>query len=378
MSLRRIPKSPTLGMMYRVIEMKSRGIEVYSLAPGEPYFPTPPEIVEAAHRAMLEGRTHYVEALGTREVREAIARKVNRINGIRADAEETAFMPSKYALAAVFQAILSRGGEVLVPDPGYFYSEPVILAGGRPVRYRLAEDFSLDLDEIRRKVGGRTRAIVVNSPANPTAKVFRRGELEELYEFARDRGLRIVSDEAYEDIIFEGRHFSPGSLEDSPEHVISIFSLSKSFSMTGWRAGYVVASRRLLSLISKYVEHTMSCFPPFIEAAAAYALDNQERLVAPIKEECSRRRKMVVDALREIRRLEVNPIEGTFYAFPKYDLNARSTELAEEILREQRVAVVPGAGFGPSGEGRLRISFCQREEELLRGLEGLRRFFEAR
>ena len=378
MFLRRIPESPTLGMMYRVIEMKSRGIEVHSLAPGEPYFPTPAEIVEAAHRAMLEGRTHYVEALGIREVREAIARKVRRMNGIRAEVDEVAFMPDKYALAAVLQALVNRGGEVLVPDPGYFYSEPVILAGGRPVRYRLAEDFSLDLDEIRSKMSDRTRAVVVNSPANPTAKVFRRRDLEELYELARERNVRIVSDEAYEDIIFEGRHFSPGSLEDSPEHVVSVFSLSKSFSMTGWRAGYLVASRRLLSLVSKYVEHTMSCFPPFIEVAAAHALDNQERLVAPIREECSRRRKIVSDALRDIDHLEVNPIEGTFYAFPRYDLDVGSVKLAERLLRERRVAVVPGIGFGPSGEGRFRISFCQREEELIRGLEGLRGFFGAR
>ena len=327
---------------------------------------------------MLEGRTHYVEALGIREVREAIARKVRRINGIRAEVEDVAFMPDKYALAAVLQALVNRGGEVLVPDPGYFYSEPVILAGVRPVMYRLAEDFSLDLDEIRSRMNGRTRAIVVNSPANPTARVFRRRNLEELYELARERGVRIVSDEAYEDIIFEGQHFSPGSLEDSPEHVISVFSLSKSFSMTGWRAGYLVASRRLLSLVSKYVEHTMSCLPPFIEVAAAHALDNQERLVAPIREECSRRRKIVVDALRDIDHLEVNPIEGTFYAFPRYDLEIGSVKLAERLLRERRVAVVPGIGFGPSGEGRFRISFCQREDELVRGLEGLRGFFGAR
>ncbi len=377
MLLKRIPKSPTLGMMYRTIEMKSMGMEVYSLAPGEPYFSTPAEIVEAAYRAMLEGWTHYVEALGIREVRAAISRKVRRVNGINADEEEVAFMPDKYALAAVLQAVVSKGDEVLVPDPGYFYSEPVILAGGRPVRYRLAGDFSLDVDEIRRKMGERTKAIVVNSPANPTAKVFRRGELEELYELSRERGVKIISDEAYEDIIFEGQHFSPGSLEDSPDLVISVFSLSKSFSMTGWRAGYLVANRRLLSLVSKYVEHTMTCFPPFIQVAAAYALDNQERLVAPMKEECARRRRIVLEYLDSTPHLEANRIEGTFYAFPRYDVDVGSVKLAEKLLREQRVAVVPGIGFGPSGEGRFRISFCQREEELIKGLEGLRRFFKA-
>jgi aspartate/methionine/tyrosine aminotransferase len=375
MLLRRLPKSPTLEMMYRTIEMKSRGLEVYSLAAGEPYFPTPAEIVEVAHRAMLEGQTHYVEALGTRAVRDAIARKVRRLNGIHAEPDDVAFMPNKYALAAALQAVVSRGMEVLVPDPGYFYSEAVTLAGGRPIRYRLSDDFSLDIDEIRRRTGDRTRAIVVNTPSNPTARVFERSALEELYEFARDRGIRVLSDEAYEDVIFEGTHFSMGSLEDSPDTVISVFSLSKSFSMTGWRAGYVVASRGILSLIKKYVEHTMSCFPPFIQAAAAYALDNQERLVAPMKDECARRRKIVVEALEGIDGLEVNRIEGTFYAFPKYGLQVGSVKLAEMLLREQRVAVVPGIGFGPSGEGRFRISFCQREEELLRGLEGLRAFF---
>jgi len=316
-----------------------------------------------------------VEALGTRAVRNAIAGKVRRLNGIHAEPGDVAFMPNKYALAAALQAVVNRGGEVLVPDPGYFYSEAVTLAGGRPIRYRLSDDFSLDIDEIRRRTGDRTRAIVVNTPSNPTARVFERSALEELYEFTRDRGIRVLSDEAYEDVIFEGTHFSVGSLEDSPDTVISIFSLSKSFSMTGWRAGYVVAGRGILSLINKYVEHTMSCFPPFIQAAAAYALDNQERLVAPMKGECARRRKIVMDALEGIDGLDVNRIEGTFYAFPRYGLQVGSVKLAEMLLREQRVAVVPGIGFGPSGEGRFRISFCQREEELLRGLEGLRAFF---
>ena len=166
---------------------------------------------------MLEGGTHYVHSYGTIDVRNAIVDKVRRKNGIRAKLENTIFITAKMAVFASLASVSGRSYEALVPDPGYFYSEPVILTGGTPVRYRLSPSFGLDLDEIKKKTGPRTRAIVINTPSNPTGTVFGRSELRELYDFCYDRGIYILSDEAYEDLVYSKKHVSIGSLEKKPE-----------------------------------------------------------------------------------------------------------------------------------------------------------------
>ncbi|BBD72043.1 aminotransferase [Sulfodiicoccus acidiphilus] len=373
-----LEESLTLELMYKAIEMKSRGEEVYSLAAGDPYFPTPLEIVEVAKEAMVRGLTHYTDSRGLRTVRSAASEKVRRINNINATPEEVVFIPSKFALYATFFALVNNGGEILVPDPGYLYSGAIKLAGGEARRYTLREpSFNLDIEEVEKAVTEKTVAIVVNTPSNPTGRVFPEKSLRELFEFADRRNLYIISDEAYEDIVFEGDHFSIGSLEERPTRVVSVYSLSKSFSMTGWRAGYVVANSRLVDRIKSLIENTITCFPPFIQEACSFALDHQEKLVSSVKPEYLRRRNLLYQILGPVESLKLNEVEGTFYAFPKYVKEGSSREIAEELLKVKRVATVPGVGFGPGGEGRIRISFCQSEEELKKGLYALVDYFSA-
>ena len=375
MFLKDLERSPSLEMVNLVLAKIAKGEKVVSLAIGEPSFNTPDEIIEVAHESMRSGNVHYVPAYGTMEVREAIKRKVARKNGIHAEIANAIFCTTKFSVYASLVAASNKTYDALLPNPGYFYSEPVILSGGRPVYYKLKKDFSLDIDEIKKKTTRRTKVILVNSPSNPTSKVLRRSELEELYDFCKDRKIFIISDEAYEDLVYEGQHFSVGSLEQKPEIVISLFSLSKSYAMTGWRAGYVVASERVIYLINKFLENTVTCFPPFIQTASAYALNKCDRYISEFRNELEKRKRLLEKEISEIDALEPPKIEGAFYAFPRYTKKMRSRELTKALLEKYGVALLAGTSFGPAGESHIRFSFSMTPETIEEGMNKVKAFF---
>jgi aspartate/methionine/tyrosine aminotransferase len=376
MFLEEVENSPSLEMVNLVLAKIAKGEKVVSLAIGEPSFDTPTEIVDVACQAMRSGDIHYTSSYGTMEVREAIKRKVARKNGIRADIPEIIFCTTKLSVYAALAAASNKAYDALLPNPGYFYWEPVVLSGGQPVFYTLKEDFSLDIDEIKKKITPRTKVIVVNSPSNPTAKVLKRSELEELYELCKDHNIFIISDEAYEDLVYTGQHTCLGSLEPKPNLVISLFSLSKSYSMTGWRAGYVVANERIIYLINKFLENTVTCFPPFIEKASAYALENGDKFIAEFRTQMEERRKLMERKLGEIPALEPYNSEGAFYAFPKYTKTIKSRDLVKSLLDKYGIAVLAGASFGDAGEHHLRFSFSMAPETIEAGMNKVKTFFE--
>jgi aspartate/methionine/tyrosine aminotransferase len=375
MFLKDLERSPSLEMVNLVLAKIAKGEKVVSLAIGEPSFNTPDEIIEVAHESMRSGNVHYVPAYGTMEVREAIKRKVARKNGIHAEIANAIFCTTKFSVYASLVAASNKTYDALLPNPGYFYSEPVILSGGRPVYYKLKKDFSLDIDEIKKKTTRKTKVILVNSPSNPTSKVLKRSELEQLYDFCKDRKIFIISDEAYEDLIYEGQHFSVGSLEQKPEIVISLFSLSKSYAMTGWRAGYVVASERVIYLINKFLENTVTCFPPFIQTASAHALNKCDRYISEFRNELEKRKKLLEKEISEIDALEPPKIEGAFYAFPRYTKKMRSRELTKALLEKYGVALLAGTSFGPAGESHVRFSFSMTPETIKEGMNKVKAFF---
>ena len=375
MFLEEVERSPSLEMVNLVLAKIAKGEKVVSLAIGEPSFNTPDEINEVASNSMRSGNVHYTSAYGTKEVREAIKRKVARKNSIHAEIGNTLFCTTKLSVYASLVAASNKAYDALIPNPGYFYSEPVILSGGRPVYYKLKKDFSLNLDEIKKKATRRTKVIIINSPSNPTGKVLPRSELEELYEFCHDRKIFIISDEAYEDLVYEGKHFTVGSLESKPETVISLFSLSKSYAMTGWRAGYIVAGDRTIYLINKFLENTVTCFPPFIQTASAYALDNCEKRISEFRTELEARKRLLEKKIQEIDALESPKIEGAFYAFPRYKTKIRSRELTKVLLDKMGVAVLAGASFGSAGENHLRFSFSMSPEIIEEGMNKVKTFF---
>ena len=376
MPLRGVGDSVTYSIFGKVNEMAARGVRVYPLAIGEPSFSTPRAIIKKARESMEEGDTRYVSSYGIPEVRVAIRDKVRRRNRINADVSNTMFISTKLAVYASIVATADGGGEVLIPNPGYFYSQPVALSGAKPVWYDLAGDYSLDVDEIKKRTTKKTRAIIVNTPSNPTGKMLSRPELKALLDFSRERKIRVISDESYEDLVYEKEHVSVGSLEQEPSSVISVFSLSKSFAMTGWRAGYVVAGETVIGLLDRFIEHTLSCFPPFIQRASAYALREGGGSTRRFREELRGRRALMELMMKRIPRLEFNRAEGAFYAFPKYDAKISSMEFSRRLLDSKGVAVLPGSIFGAAGEKHLRISFAAPRQTIEDGMGLLGEFVE--
>jgi aspartate/methionine/tyrosine aminotransferase len=280
------------------------------------------------------------------------------------------------AIYAVGMALnLSPKSEVLVPDPGYFYSEPSLMAGLVPVTYDLNTDYSFNFDDIRKKINSRTRAIFINTPSNPTGVVYSEKELRELYSICREKNIKIVSDEAYEDLVYEKSHFSIGSLESEPDLVISIFTLSKSYSMTGWRGGYIIAEENIVKRIGKFMEHAVTCFPAFIQHAAVVALTKCDREVMDFREKFRQRRDLAVSRLKEIDQISVNKVEGAFYIFPQFSVKMTSDKLSREILNKANVALLPGSAFGKRGEGHLRFSYSGSLEDIDEGMDRLSKFF---
>ncbi len=369
--------SPSLEVVNLVLQKLARGEKVTSLAIGEPLYNTPKEIIEVAYRSMVEGETHYTSSYGIQEVREAIVEKVRRKNKIDASIRNTIFITAKQSVYAIMMAMAGNRPKILLPNPGYFYTEPALLAGLTPIKYALNDDLSFDVSKVISLLDDKTAAVMINTPGNPTGRVIDRKDLEELYEACRSKGIRIISDEAYEDIVYGKEHFSVGSIEGHPDLVTTIFSLSKSYSMTGWRAGYTVGSEEIVSRMARVIEHTYTCSPPFIQRASAFALRNGDTFINEFREDFRKKKEHVEGKLARIRGVKTYPIEGAFYAFPNYGLKIKSEDLARELLEKHHVAVLPGTAFGTAGEGHIRISFSGSLESIDRGLDALSLFLES-
>jgi aspartate/methionine/tyrosine aminotransferase len=367
--LARIPRSGIRAAIERPFA------DVVDLAGGDPNFATPAHIVEAAAQAARRGETHYTHGRGEPELRAAFAEQVEQENGfadVDPQAEVVVTAGGLNGLAATFQALLDPGEEVLVPDPGFAnYAAQVLLAGGSPRTVPLSEEsgWAYDFDALADAVGPHTRLLVVNSPSNPTGAVLALAQLEQLTAFAAQHDLILVSDEAYEQLVYRGSHRSLATVAGARERTVSVFSLSKSHAMSGWRIGFVVAPPALSDEIAKVQEHLIGCPSSVSQAAAIAALSGPRQPLEAMREECRRRRDLVVDAFASCRRAQLVPPAGSLYAFPKID--SGDAEPAEWLLSEARVQVVPGRAFGPSGGAHVRLSFAGDAERLAQGLERL-------
>ena len=366
----RIPRSGIRGIMELALSLD----DVVRLEIGDPDFTTPAHIVDAAAAAAHAGFTHYSPGVGLATLRELIAEKVRSRNGFGCTPEEVAVTTGACGgLFSTFLALLDPGDEVLLPDPGWTTMTPMALAAGlRPVPYALdrANAFALDPGAIEAAVGPRTRAVVVNSPSNPTGAVATRKALESVLEIAGRHGVWLVSDECYEDVAFDGEHVSPASLGD-PERVVSVFSFSKTYAMTGWRVGYVVAAPDVVRALVKAQEPVVSSASTISQKAAEAALAGPRDAVDAMRDAYRRRRDLAL-ALLDERGIGYARPGGAFYVMADVSAAAEPSEaFALRALREQRVAVVPGSAFGEGGEGMVRVSLAASEDAIASGLERL-------
>lgn len=369
----------------RILSMARSGIrEIMDLAAlrpntlhlevGQPDFATPPHIVEAACKAAADGYTTYTANRGLLEVRETIVDKLQRENGIRTTVDDVAITCG--AVNALFEclaALVSPGEAVLLPDPGWpNYVMMAETLGARAVHYPLLpeEGYLPDLDRLA--VLARTsgaRVLLINSPSNPTGAVFPREVMERLVELADQHDLYLISDECYEHIVFDGEHISPASLDD--RRVLSVFSVSKSYAMTGWRVGYVCGPSTAMEQVAKVQEPVVSCATSIAQKAAQAALAGDQSCVREMSASYEKRRDMVVELLSSADML-INRPEGAFYILA--DITAAGTpsdEFARQLVTAHEVAVAPGLTFGPLGEHVVRLSLATAEEQLRSGVERL-------
>jgi aspartate/methionine/tyrosine aminotransferase len=356
----------------------TRRPDMVDLAAGDPSFDTPQHIVEAASSAGAAGRTHYTHGRGEPLLREAIARKLARQNAITSDPEREIVVTAGAlnGLAATFIALLDPGDQVLVPDPAFAnYAAQIALAGGMPVRVPLTRDWQIDLDAVRDRFSQRTRAIVLNSPANPTGAVLQRSSLESLASILDASPIMVISDEAYEDLIYPpAEPVSVASLPGFADRTISIYSFSKTYAMTGWRLGYVVAPADLGEALTKVQEHLVGCASAISQAAGLAALEGPREPTERMLGEYAQRRHRVVTALAGVDGVSLVPPAGAFYAFPHIESLGASP--AQALAEGAGVMTVPGEAFGACGAGHVRISFAGSSEVLELGLARLRAFLD--
>ena len=372
-----IGASPTVRLGILANELRAKGQDVINLGVGEPDFPTPAHIIAAGQKAMAEiGMTKYVSSMGLRELREAIAEKSRRENGIPAQHDNVLVAPTKHCLFLAIMSLVEPGDEVLMPDPGWVSYDPMVrLAGGRPVAVPAADEdgFVLTPDALAKAITPRSKAVIVNSPSNPAGSVFPEETFRGIADLCKDHDLSLISDEIYEKILYDGRHVSPASLDGMFERTITVHGFSKTYAMTGWRIGWLVADKPVIKEIVKVQEQTITCVPGFIQRAGVAALTGPMGPVDAMLSEFRARREVVLDALRAIEGLDVFRPSGAFYVFPRFRATGSSQELSERLLKEGQVAVTPGSAFGAAGEGHLRISYAASREAIR---EGIRRIGE--
>src|SRR5579863_10382633 len=361
----------------KVMEMRAEGVQVHALHGGEPYFETPEAIKYGAVKALAENYTHYAPSSGVLPLRKALVEKLAAKNGITATTDEViATVGGSQALYAAFQSVLDPGDDALVFSP---YWTPIgDLVTGAQARPLLVPTITARRNGIRKTLEQfstpQTRAIYYNTPQNPSGLVFTRAEAEEVAAFAIERDLIVIADEAYEDLVYEGEHVSIASLPGMAERTITAFTFSKTYAMTGWRAGYAVAKEPFMTAIRKIVLYSTNGLATPVQYAMLQALATPESQIDAQREEYRKRRDLLMAGLCEVG-LACDPPAGAFYAFPNVEKISKSSRTAAQILLDKaHIATIPGVVFGAQGEGHLRFGYAITIREIEACVEALRRF----
>ena len=377
-----IKPSPTLAITAKAKQMKADGLDVVGLGAGEPDFDTPDNIKEAAIKALRDGMTKYTPVPGTNEAKDAIIRKLKRDQGLDYGRGNIIIScGAKHTLYNVAQALFQGGDEVLIPAPYWVsYPDQVILASAVPVIVETTEEnqFLATVEDLEKATTDKTRAIVINSPSNPTGSGYTRAQLEQIAEFAKSRDLTVISDEIYEMLIYDDYEFtSIAQLPGMQERTVLVNGLSKAYSMTGWRIGYSAAPENLTGAMSKIQSQSTSNPVSFIMPAVVEALDGPQDFIAMMLEQFDKRRRYIVDRLNAMDGVSCFTPIGAFYVFPNFSglyersFNGKkiadSNGFADYLLDEAKVAIVPGIAFG-ADEGA-RLSYASSMENITKGLD---------
>ena len=362
----------------KVMGLRAEGLHVHALHGGEPYFETPAAIKYAAIQALVENQTHYAPSSGVLPLRKALVEKLAAKNRINCTTDEViATVGGSQGLYAAFQSVLDPGDDALVFSP---YWTPIAdLITGAQARPLLVPSITARRNGIRKVLEQfstpQTRVVYYNTPQNPSGLVFTRAEAEEVAAFAIQRDLVVIADEAYEDLVYDGEHVSIASLPGMSERTITCFTFSKTYAMTGWRAGYAVAQEPFMTELRKIVLYSTNGVATPVQYAMIHALTTPESEIAGIREEYRKRRDLLVGGLNDVG-LDCESPAGAFYAFPNVEKISKNSRTAAQILLEKaHIATIPGSVFGAQGEGHLRFGYAIAIKEIEDCVEALRKFF---
>ncbi|MCD6325595.1 pyridoxal phosphate-dependent aminotransferase [Candidatus Bathyarchaeota archaeon] len=379
--MRLIKPSGTMVMAEKAREMERKGRKVYRLDIGEPNFDTPAHIKEAAVKAIREGFTHYTSSRGILELREAISEDLET-RGIDADPKDEILVTpgAKHAIYCACLSTLDPGDEVLVLSPTWpTHFQCIEIAEARAIEVPCGEDYSLNEEELKARITGKTRMILMGSPNNPTGGVLNEEEVKAIVDIAEDHDLLILSDEIYDRLVYgDFKPLSPASLEDGRDRTIVVNGFSKTYAMTGWRLGYAYANGEIIEAMARIQQSTTTCPVSFVQKAGVAALRGPQDQVEKMVEEYDRRRRFIFEKLSEIEEIRCVMPQGAFYIFPDISsLNMSSSEFCLRLLEEAGVSTTPGSIFGECGEGYVRVSYASDIQLISEGIKRIKEFIKS-
>ncbi|MDA8228792.1 MAG: aminotransferase class I/II-fold pyridoxal phosphate-dependent enzyme [Desulfitobacterium hafniense] len=357
--------------------------DVISLGVGEPDFVTPWTVRESGIFSLEQGQTMYTSNAGLLELRQELSKHMRDTLGVEYDPEGEILVTvgASEAVDLVMRALLTPGDVALIPDPAYVSYGPCAILTGAQVSYiptRASEDFRLRADDLEQAYTPNSKLLVLSYPNNPTGAIMTRNDLLPIARFVSEHDLIVLSDEIYSDLTYDGTHTAFASLPYMQNRTLHVSGFSKSYAMTGWRVGYVAGHRDLISALTRIHQYTMLCAPITAQVAALEALRSAEGAKREMVSTYDRRRRLMVHGFRKMGLSCFEPL-GAFYVFPDISRTGLSSEeFAEQLLLEEKVAVVPGTAFGPSGEGHIRCSYAYSTEQIQEALDRITRFVQKR
>lgn len=379
--IQKLRPSATLAINAKAIELQKQGVDILKFGTGEPDFDTPQHIKDAAKKAIDEGFTKYTNATGIPELKAAVAEKFQRDNNLNCQPEDIIIsVGGKQALFNIFMALLNPGDEVLLPSPYWVsYADMILVCEGgiktidtRPNRFKLTAEM------VEKAITRKTRVLVLNSPGNPTGMIIEKEELIKIAELAQKHQFYVISDEVYEYFLYDGsEHFSIASIPEMKQWAFTVNAVSKTYSMTGWRIGYLTGPRQFIKPITSLQSHSTSNPCSIAQKAALAALTGPQDQVKEMVVEFQKRRDFVYEAFNQIPGFKLEKPEGAFYAFPDISGTAvgEGFKLTELLLEQAKVAVVPGGAFGKEGDQFIRFSFASSMDHIREGVERIRKSF---
>lgn len=377
--MKRLGTETAFEVLAKARKLEAQGKHIVHLEIGEPDFDTPKNILNAGKKALDEGWTHYGPSAGLPDARAAVAEYIVKSRGVKAEADEVVFTPGgKPIMFYVILALVDEGDEVITPNPGFpIYESMINFAGGKavPIPIREEFDFNFDIAELERLLTRKTKLLIMNSPANPTGGVLKAEEIERIAKIlSAFPDVAVLSDEIYSEILYEGKHHSIAALPGMKDRTIILDGFSKTFAMTGWRAGYGVCPKWIAPHIARLMTNSNSCTASFTQKACVEALtgpmDDVKRMVAEFK----KRRDVIVKGLNDIPGFTCKSPKGAFYVFPNVKGTGMSSqELSDYLLNEAGVACLSGTCFGAHGAGYLRFSYANSVENIRKALERIKK-----